>query len=228
MNNQSSTQIIQLEYTDEMIERAYKKAEELGALRGSTTEGAGNFAGYLGEEAVANYLGVRVSSCDDGDAKFHYDMTWANQKIDVKTKKRGYGVPRLNFDGSLETFNTRQKCDSYIFASISYRNKNYYNPYENPRDEHRDILAIHLCGIINKDEYYNKATFHKKGTIDPTNGYEFRKDRYNLLYSEMHPVKISDKCEICGDGNPKQIKGINACNSCDSIYSLERSLEVYR
>ena len=221
-------QIIQLEYTDEMIERAYKKAEKLGALRGSSTKGAGNFAGYLGEEAVANYLGVRVSSCDDGDAKFHYDMTWMNQKIDVKTKKRGYGIPRLNFDGSIETFNTKQKCDSYIFASISYKNKNYYKPYENPRDEHKDISAIHLCVVINKDEYYSKATLHKKGTIDPTNEFEFRKDRYNLLYSEMYPVDLTNNCEICGGNNAKQIKFISACAKCDSIYSLERSFEVYK
>ena len=62
MSNSIADQIIQLEYTHEMVERAYKKAEELGALKGSSTEGAGNFAGYLGEEAIANYLGVRVSS----------------------------------------------------------------------------------------------------------------------------------------------------------------------
>ena len=221
-------QIIKLDYTNEMIERAYKKAGELGVLIGSSTEGAGNFAGYLGEEAVANYLGVRVSSCDDGDAKFHYDMIWKGQKLDAKTKKRGYGVPRLSFDGSIETFNTKQKCDSYIFASISYKNKNYYNPYENPRDEHKDILAIHLCGIINKDEYYSKATFYKEGTIDPTNGFEFRKDRYNVLYSEMNPVDLTNNCEICGDNNAKQIKFISACAKCDLIYSLERSFETYK
>ena len=221
-------QIIKLDYTNEMIERAYKKAGELGVLRGSSTEGAGNFAGYLGEEAVANYLGVRVSSCDDGDAKFHYDMIWKGQKLDAKTKKRGYGVPRLSFDGSIETFNTKQKCDSYIFASISYKNKNYYKPYENPRDEHKDILAIHLCGIINKDEYYSKATFYKEGTIDPTNGFEFRKDRYNVLYSEMNPVDLTNNCEICGDSNAKQIRFISACAKCDLIYSLERSFETYK
>jgi len=220
-------QIIKLHHTDEMIERAYKKAEELGALRGSSTEGAGNFAGYLGEEAVANYLGVRVSSCDDGDAKFHYDMIWEGQKLDVKTKKRGYGVPRLSFDGSIETFNTKQKCDSYIFASISYKNTNYYEPYENPRDEHKDISAVYLCGIISKDEYFSKATLYKKGTTDPTNGHFFPKDRYNLLYSEMYPVELNDKCELCGDKNAKKLKFISACDNCDLMYSIERSFEVY-
>ena len=221
-------QIIRLDYTGEMIERAYKKAENLGVLRGSSTKGAGNFAGYLGEEAVANYLGVRVSSCDDGDAKFHYDMIWEGQKLDVKTKKRGRGIPRLSWDGSIETFNTKQECDSYIFASISYKNSNYYKPYENPRDEHKDILAIYLCGIINKDEYYSKATFHKQGTIDPTNGHQFRKDRHNVLYSDMYPVGLDDKCELCGDKNTKKIKFISSCDNCNLMYSIERSFEVYK
>jgi|TARA_Y100001963_G_scaffold19521_2_gene24707 hypothetical protein len=220
-------EIIKLEYTQDMVERAYRRAEKLGILNGSMSSGAGNFRGYLGEEAVASYLGIRVSSCDEGDEKYHYDMVWNNQKIDVKTKARTV-MPKLDYDGSIEGFNPDQKCDSYIFTCISYKNKNYQNGYENPRDEHKDISAIWLCGIISKDEYFSKSTFYNEGDIDPTNGHQFRKNRYNVLYRDMHPIKLSHKCELCGSMGARNIKFIMACESCNVIYTIERSLEVYR
>ena len=222
-----SKQIIRLSYTEDMVERAYDKAERLGSLRGSRTKGAGNFAGYLAEEAVANYLGVRVSSCDDGDDKYHYDLIWKTKKIDVKNKRRT-AYPQLHFDGSIEAFNPNQKCDNYIFTSVTYRNKNYMKGYKNPRDEHKDIIDMHLCGIISKDDYFENAKFYKKGDIDPSNGHTFYKDRFNLLYSHMNEVVLNGGCEICGSPESRLMKVIYACNKCIAIYSLEHTLEVFR
>ena len=39
--------------------------------------------------------------------------------------------------------------------------------------------------MLGKDEYFKKATFLKKGDVDPSNNYTVRADCYNLKINEL-------------------------------------------
>ena len=42
-----------------------------------------------------------------------------------------------------------------------------------------------FLGSMGHDEYYNKATFLKKGDVDPSNNFTVRADCYNLKIEEL-------------------------------------------
>ena len=74
-------------YTEEMIQKARKKAFELGKLNNSITRGKGNIAGYLGEEAVASYISAKIVSNDVCTDKFNHDLLKDNLKSSPQNKK---------------------------------------------------------------------------------------------------------------------------------------------
>ena len=43
--------------------------------------------------------------------------------------------------------------------------------------------------MLTKEEYFNKATFLKKGDIDPSNNYTVKADCYNVPISELDNPK---------------------------------------
>ena len=53
-----------------MVKSAFLKASKLGSLNNSILSGSGNAAGYLGEEAVADYLGADIVS----DGEYNFDL----------------------------------------------------------------------------------------------------------------------------------------------------------
>ena len=71
-----------LKFNQEMIDQASLWANDLGGIKNSITRGDGNFAGRMGELALAKHLGLEVSDRKD------YDMIFDGKKIEVKTKRR--------------------------------------------------------------------------------------------------------------------------------------------
>jgi hypothetical protein len=51
-----------------------------------------------------------------------------------------------------------------------------------------DLSKAWILGSISKKEYYAKATRYKKGQVDPSNGFTFRTDCYNLEISKLEPI----------------------------------------
>ena len=66
--------IIEIPFTEKMVKSAKTKAKEMGSIRNSILKGKGNFAGFLGEEAVAAYIGAEIISFEEGDAKYGHDI----------------------------------------------------------------------------------------------------------------------------------------------------------
>lgn len=159
--------LIPIPVTSEMLERARAKAADLGNLRNSITKGDGNVAGFLGEEALLAYLGTEASPVNTRN----YDVIFRGWKIDAKTKRRK-SAPREDYDCSVAAYNTGQKCDIYVFASVTY-----------------DCKMVHLCGWMPHDEYYEHATAMEEGQQDSNivNGkkYEFHADCYNMKYFQL-------------------------------------------
>ena len=154
--------MIEIKISDEMLLAARSKTRQMGLLNNSILRGGGSIAGFIGEQIVLSVLGgVWKNSYD-------YDIILDDgKKIEVKTKQTS-AVPKLHYDCSISNFNTKQKCDMYAFTRV-----------------HKDYSVGWFLGMLNKKEYFDKAVFMKKGSLDPANGYTVRADCYNVPISEL-------------------------------------------
>ena len=150
--------------TQENITEAKKLSGEMGKLNNSITKGEGNIHGFLGEIITANFLSVSRFNTYD------YDIVFNNIKIDVKTKKVNT-PPRNYYECSIANLNTKQKCDVYVFTRIL-----------------NDMTKGWLLGYINKKDYFEKATFLRKGSIDPSNNWKVLTDCYNLPINKLKDI----------------------------------------
>ena len=150
--------------TSEDITKANILAEEMGQLKNSITKGQGNIHGFLGEIIVSKFLGVEISNTYD------YDMVFNNTKIDVKTK-RVTTPPKDYYECSVADLNTKQKCDVYVFTRIL-----------------KDMTTGWILGYLNKEDYFKKSTFLKKGEIDPSNNWKVSTDCYNLSINKLNNI----------------------------------------
>jgi hypothetical protein len=157
--------MILVKIKDEWVEEARRKAEDLGVLRHSFMKGDGNLIGFLGELMVADKLKAQVENTYD------YDLVKRGKTIDVKSK-RCTSQPKSHYECSVAAYNTKQKCDFYVFTRIL------------------DTLDIGwICGIIKKEEFFKGAKLYKKGERDSRNGLVFKEDTYNLEIGNLIDLK---------------------------------------
>ena len=154
--------MITLPITEEQIKRA-EKLYPFKCLNNSIMEGKSNLYGAIGEVVLADYyrsLGMTVNE----ESTFDYDIIVENKKIDVKTKLTTV-VPKEHYNCSVADFNTDQACDCYFFVRV-----------------HENKKFAYLLGLLRKSEFYEKATFNKKGEVDKSSdcGWTFRADCYNV------------------------------------------------
>jgi hypothetical protein len=152
----------EIKVTDEMILSARDKAAEMGRLHNSITRGAGNLAGFIGEEIAKVVLGGTLSNT------YNYDLILDNGKtVDVKTKQTSV-APLETYDCSIAAFNTKQDCDYYCFVRVK-----------------NDFTVGWYLGVYEKQKYLEEASFMKKGYLDPSNGYVVKSDCYNLKINQL-------------------------------------------
>lgn len=132
-------------------------------LNNSITMGKSELYGKVAEVVIEDlYDGKYVSN-------FDYDLIVKQKTIDVKAKKRTV-KPEPHYYVTVFDFNTTQKCDYYCFVSVM-----------------NDMSMAYICGWMKPEEFYAKATFNKKGDIDPTdNKFIFKADSYNLKIKDLH------------------------------------------
>jgi len=156
--------ITEIQINSDYMSRAREKASSVGILQGSITGGTSNVVGAIGEVIVADIIGATEANT------FNYDLVKDGNRIDVKTK-RCNTKPQSNYDCSVASHGTKQDCDSYVFVRIL-----------------TDLSKAWILGSITKQEYYAKATRYKKGQVDPSNGFTFKTDCYNLPISKLEPI----------------------------------------
>ena len=159
--------MIQVKITPSIISRAKNKAATVGNLQGSITGSLSHVVGAIGEIIVADAIGANESNTYD------YDLVRDGERIDVKTK-RCNTRPFPHYDCSVAAHGTNQNCDSYVFVRIL-----------------TDTSRAWILGSIPKPDFYTRATKYKRGDVDPTNGFTFKADCYNLPISELSDVKQS-------------------------------------
>ena len=145
--------MLQLPFDNEMIRAATDWAENLGGIYNSITKGDGNYAGRLGELALAKHLGVEVKDHKD------YDLIYNDSKVEVKTKRRAT-KPKPNYTVNIASTSKHQKPDTYAFLSVEYSDRDSGGNYS-------DLLKIWLCGYKSADQFFEEAEFWPKGTPDP-------------------------------------------------------------
>tara|TARA_R100001509_G_C4748281_1_gene175469 strand:+ start:83 stop:568 length:486 start_codon:yes stop_codon:yes gene_type:complete len=157
--------MIELEVSGDQFIRARKKAIDMGRIANSITNGGGNLAGFIGEIVVTDYIGAKEQNTYDYDI-----VDKIGNKIDVKTK-RCNSEPKVNYDCSIAAHGTKQKCDMYVFVRVL-----------------NDFSKAWILGKIMKDEYFEKAKYHKKGELDPDNKFRFKADCYNVKIHQLDTV----------------------------------------
>ena len=101
--------------------------------------------GIVGQCVIMDMLGIGLikqsSQPDNG-----VDFTYRDKTYDVKTMGRSCD-PSKEYVNNLIGHQKDYKVDRYIFTSLNKKN-----------------MTITICGWINKDEFYKKASFYPKGT----------------------------------------------------------------
>ncbi len=157
--------MIEVDITEDMVTKAFRKAKEMGELRQSITRGDGNLSGFIGEQVAWQIIGGEWANTYD------YDIVDGKGKtVDVKTKRTGV-KPLPHYDCSVSGLNTKQQCDRYAFVRILNNN----------------TTAWYL-GAIDKSVFYDNATFIKKGDVDPSNNFKAKSDMYNLTIVKLEEL----------------------------------------
>lgn len=161
--------MIEVKITEEMKKSAWAKSREMGVIKNSIMKGDGNIAGFLGEEVANVVIGGTINNTYD------YDLVAQDgTKYDVKTK-RCTSPPKPYYDCSVANFNTKQKCDRYVFVRIENKNKRWGRAW--------------VLGWLTHDDYFKKARKLTKGQKDPSNGFIVRADCHNVAISELNKFK---------------------------------------
>lgn len=144
-----------------MLIKAREKTVEMGKLYNSILRGKGNMSGFIGEQLALKVLGGAWENTYD------YDLKVNDIRIDVKTKQTSV-KPLPHYECSIAAFNTKQDCDGYAFVRVL-----------------NDFSVGWFLGVLTKQDYFDKATFLKKGEVDPSNNYTVKADCYNVRIDEL-------------------------------------------
>jgi hypothetical protein len=145
-----------------MLIEARDKAVEMGKLKNSILNGAGNIAGFIGEAIAQKVLGGQLINT------YHYDLVLPNNTtLDVKTKQTSV-KPLPSYSCSIASLNTEQFCNYYCFIRVK-----------------NDFSIGWYLGVYEKEQYFKDATFLKKGSVDESNGYVVKSDCFNLPISQL-------------------------------------------
>lgn len=106
-----------MKITNTLIDYATLQSKRIGALNNSITNGDGNVAGCIGEILALKALKLNSSNLKSSSS-YDYDiLDDQNISWDVKTKRRTV-KPRPYHNCTVADYNTKQKCDRYLFVSL--------------------------------------------------------------------------------------------------------------
>jgi|13_taG_2_1085334.scaffolds.fasta_scaffold00328_1 hypothetical protein len=166
--------MIELPLTQEMIDRARKRHEELKPFDNSILKQKGRFDGFLAEEALASYTKSKLVSSEGSD-KFHYDLKIKGIKVEVKAQRQNKGKkPLKEYESTVSSFSKHQKPEKYAFISIVYDHKTSKEP-----------SSAYLKGFLDYEEFQEIHRFIPRGTKSGKNNYISRQDQWNVWNFEL-------------------------------------------
>ena len=134
--------MIEVEITDEVLQRASKRADTQVVNAYSFTTN-GKLCGILAEE-------IFLSRYPNGTLKNtrHYDILINNLKLDIKAKSCK-SIPLPNYTASVSDYQKKHSSDGYVFYRIQ-----------------KDLKKAWELGGALKDDFFSRATFVRAGTRD--------------------------------------------------------------
>lgn len=155
--------IREFQVTQDQIDRAQWRVDEMPRLNNSITGMKATLHGFVGEEIIADISGAEVV----GDYEYDLKLTETGVTFEVKTKRTTV-APRGYYEVSVAQFNTKQKCDYYVFMRV-----------------HNDLTRAWFCGVMPREDYYDMARPLKKGDQDGDNGFIVKADCWNLRIDQL-------------------------------------------
>ena len=173
-------QPVEVYYDEEMYNDALKRANEIGRLYQSFTQGKSTWAGMLGEAIVEIYVDGIITN------DFQYDILTRNQlKLEVKTKKTTMTTsPPAHYECSVCDYNYTQNCDAYVFVRVC----TLYERTKNPAH-----AKAWICGWKQKDAFKEGATYFKKGDYDERNNYKVHANCWNMAIGDLDKLPAFDE-----------------------------------
>lgn len=157
--------MIQVNFDEQTIKEAETRYS-FEKLKDSISEGKSNIIGAIGEIVVRDWYSKDHNVIDE--STFNYDLIINGIKVDVKSKNTIY-EPKPHYAIHIPAANIKQKCDVYLFVRINLERRIAY-----------------LTGWIPKDEFFEKATFIKKGTPGVSPNFVHKADSYNLEIQNLN------------------------------------------
>lgn len=161
---------VEIDITEEMTQRAFRKAIAVGEIKNSLLKGKGNFHGFLGEEMVLS-LFPTLKRKDNKDFDLILDTEDPPLKIEVKTKRRNV-PPKDEYTCHIPATSTHQDPDVYVFCQVTTE-----EPYKG-----------YVLGWLPKEVFYKVSDHRKKGQVDKY-GFTEKADGFVCKISDlMHPI----------------------------------------
>jgi hypothetical protein len=164
--------VIEFNIPDWMYAEAISRSNQLKILNNSITNGEGNVAGYIGQQAF-----VQLFDGKDVDT-FDYDILHPELgRVEVKTKRQNVNYVNLNFEGSIADYNPNQNYDYVAFFRVNIDQKKGW-----------------FCGFTSKEGFDMLSRKMCKGKTDTesSNNFEVKADCRNIYYNQLsRKVKIA-------------------------------------
>jgi hypothetical protein len=188
-----------------LCEQAKKRADKLGALKGSIRKGKGNYVGYLFQCAYS-----MLYNCEWSD-EFNYDLTSpTGEHIECKSKERTIQYIDVSWETSIADhagLGSGQKCDKYVFGSVSVE-RNSKRPQwiwflgEIPKQQYfmgrasgpqiEGETDSHNRPLIRWENMVDGAEFRKKGLPYDDNDFTCNEDCWNRRIDYLDPLDLKD------------------------------------
>ena len=151
------------------LKEAKRRFDNFPLIKNSIRSREGGLVGYIGEALVLHLEGGEIKDTYDYDL-----ISSEGVKIDVKTKERKV-APRGNYNCTVADFNTKQKCDRYVFVRIEWIKGKWGRAW--------------VLGWLEHQEYFTKANKLNRGEIDVSNGFLVKADCYNVPINALRPFR---------------------------------------
>jgi hypothetical protein len=150
-----------MKFGAEEVAHAQERAEKMGVLRNSITNGERTVNGFVGEIVFARYCKASGLPLRHVDAFSHDFESENGTKIEVKTKTRNV-LPQPYFDNGVCFHNTRQ-CSGpngyYVFLQLMWTNSQH------------TAGVVYFCGAMQGDEFRMLARPIKCDAAPASNGF---------------------------------------------------------
>lgn len=175
-----SNTAIEICYTPEMYNEAVKRANDMGTLYQSFTQGKSTWVGMLGEAIVETWVDGIITN------DFQYDiLTKSKTKLEIKTKKTTMlTAPPPHYECSVCEYNYKQNCDAYVFVRVC-------TLYSKSKDVNH--AKAWICGWKDKTIFKENAIFFKKGQYDERNHYTVHANCYNMAIGDLDKLPSFDE-----------------------------------